>query len=352
MSTDTVTLPDARGPDEVRRVIRRSHGLRTLGLALGTIMVGCVLYRLDVPWSVWVLLGLHGLAWPHLVRLVLERSEQPVEDDERCFMVDTAMGGVWIALMQFNLLPMVVTVTMFGMALVAIGGAGKLLRGLGLIALTCAVTSVADGLAFQPRTSMPEMLASIPLLVLFPATLSIIVYRLTQRVHAQNRLLLRMSSVDSLSGLLNRRYWEEAVNAAMVRRRTGTAAMLLIDIDHFKHVNDQHGHAAGDELIRRLGAIIRDNLREDDLAGRYGGDEFGVMLDGADAAATARVAERIRSSVACSLLEQLPGLHCTVSIGVAQGHAGARNAAEWVERADAALYRAKLAGRNQSVAAV
>ncbi|MGH8257977.1 MAG: diguanylate cyclase [Steroidobacteraceae bacterium] len=351
MSIDAMPIREPLGPDEMRRLIRRSHGLRTLGLVLGTVMVGSVLYKHGATLPVWILLCLHGLVWSHVVRLILHRSARPLETDERCFMLDTAMGGVWIALMQFNLLPSVVLVTAYSMALIAVDGGKLLVRGLALMVLACAVTAIAGGFAFAPRTDTLELLASVPLLVLFPATLSIIVHRLAQRVQRQNRLLLRMSSIDSLSGLLNRRYWEEAVNAALRRDGSADAAMLLIDIDHFKRVNDQYGHAAGDELVRRLGAIVRNNLRQGDLAGRYGGDEFAVMLADADALATERVAERIRSGIACSLLGNVPGMHCTVSIGVAQGRADLRTAAEWLEEADAALYRAKLAGRNRFVTA-
>lgn len=351
MSTEILPTRDAFGCHEDRRTIRRSHGLRSLGLALGAVMVGWVLHRIGAPASVWVLWFLHGMIWPHVVRWILHRSENPVADDRRCFMADTAMGGVWIALMQFNLLPSVILATTYAMTLIAIGGGGLLVRGFVLMALACAVTAVAGGLAFAPTTDMGELLASLPLLVVFPATLSIVIYRLHDHVRRQNLMLLRVSSVDSLSGLLNRRRWEEAVNAAMAHPRTDTTAMLLIDIDHFKRVNDQHGHAAGDEVIRRLGAIIRSNLRENDLAGRYGGDEFGVMLDGADEAAAELVAERIRSSVACTLLEHVPGMRCSVSIGIAHSAGGFRTAGAWMEEADAALYRAKLAGRNRFVVA-
>lgn len=346
MSIDAMPVREPLQADEVRRVAQRSHGLRTVGLALGAIMVGSVLYRHGAPAEIWALLVLHGLAWPHLVRWIVHHSPRPIEIDERCFMVDVAMGGMWIALMQFNLLPSVTLVTIYSMALLALGGIPLLARGLGVMALGCSVVAVFGGLPFAPVTDMFELLASIPLLVVFPGTLSLLLYRLTQRVRRQNHLLLRMSSMESLSGLLNRRYWEEAVDAAIGQRQTAAAAMLLIDIDHFKHVNDQHGHAAGDEVVRRVGAIIRRNLRKGDLAGRYGGDEFVVMLGGADAKAAERVAERICSGVACSLLENAPGLHCTVSIGVAQGSPAFHSISDWVKEADAALYRAKLAGRN------
>lgn len=351
MPIDALPTREVVIAEEVRRVVRRSHGLRTLGLALGTVMVGTVLYRHGAHPLVWVLLALHGFAWPQVAWLMLRRSTRPIASERRWFLVDAAMGGVWIALMRFNLLPSVVMAAMFAMSLVAIGGGPLLRRGMAVQVAACALTTVANGLAFAPVTRMPELLASIPLLIVFPMTLSVIMYRLAQRVRHQNRVLRKISSIDSLSGLLNRRHWEDAVNALLAARRSERAAMLLIDIDHFKHVNDCHGHTAGDEVIRLVGAVIRDNLRDGDLAGRYGGDEFGVVLLGANAQIAQRVAERIRSDVACTLVEHVPGLRCTLSIGVARGRAEMHDARDWVKDADAVLYSAKLAGRNRFVVA-
>lgn len=351
MTIDVLPYADTAAPDGARRVVRRSHGLRTLGLALGAVMVGTVLYRSGVPASVWVLLAVYALAWPHVAWLILHRSAEPVALDQRFFVGDAAMGGVWIALMQFNLLPSALLVTMFAITLIAIDGRWLLLRGMTTMAVACCVAAMANGLAFAPTTSTVELLASLPLLVVFPMTLGAIMRGLARRVRAQNRQLLRLSSTDSLSGLLNRSHWEGAVNAALVRHCCDDAVMLLIDIDQFKRVNDQHGHTAGDEVVRKVGAIIRGTLREGDLAGRYGGDEFGLVLCGVDMHAAAMVAERIRSNVACSLFERAPGLRCTLSIGLAPGRNGMRDAREWVKDADAAMYRAKLAGRNRFVLA-
>lgn len=332
-----------------RGVVRRSHGLRTLGLGLGAIMVGTVLYRRGVPTSAWVLLVVYALAWPHIARLVLSRSATPVALDRWFFMGDAAMGGVWIALMQFALLPSVLLATMFAISLIAIDGRWLLLRGMTTLGVACCVAAAANGLAFDPATDTIELLASLPLLVVFPMTLSAITRGLARRVRAQNHQLRRISSTDSLSGLLNRNHWENAVNAALVRHCCDDAVMLLIDIDQFKRVNDQYGHTAGDEVVRKVGAVIRGSLREGDLAGRYGGDEFGVVLCGVDMHAAATVAERIRSGVACSLFEHANGLRCTLSIGLAPGRPGMRHAREWVKDADAAMYRAKLSGRNRFV---
>ena len=351
MSFDVLPAIHALEADQARRIVRRSHGMRTLGLALGAVMVGTVLYRRGVPVSVWVMLAAYALVWPHVAWLLLRRSAEPFVLDKRFFIGDAAMGGVWIALMQFSLLPSALLATMFAITLIAADGRWLALRGLVTMTLACCVAAVANGLLFAPATDTVELLALLPLLVVFPMTLGAIMRSLARRVRTQNRQLLRMSSIDSLSGLLNRKHWDDAVTAVMLRHCCDDAVMLLIDIDQFKHINDQHGHTAGDEVIRHVGAIIRGSLREGDLAGRYGGDEFAVVLCGIDMHAAATVAERIRSGVACSLFERAPGLRCTLSIGLAHSPAAASSTRDWVKDADAALYRAKLAGRNRFVVA-
>lgn len=122
--------------------------------------------------------------------------------------------------------------------------------------------------------------------------------------------------------------------------------MLLIDIDHFKQVNDQFGHTAGDDVVRQVGAAVRECVRGTDVAGRYGGDEFDVVLCGADPRVAVCIAERIRASVAGSTFPHAPGLRCTLSVGIADTRSNPRPATEWIARADEALYRAKAYGRN------
>lgn len=349
MLADVPSIPDAVEAEEARGVVRRSHGLRTLGLVLGSLMVGTVLYGLDAPEWMWGLLALHALVWPHAAWSFLRRHNDPARLDRAFFLGDAAMGGLWVALMQFNLLPTVVLVSMFATTLIAVDGSRMLARGLAIMALVCAAVAAASGFAFQPESSVPEQLASLPLLLMFPMVLGGVAYGLARRMRAQNDELFRVGSVDSLSGLLNRMHWEDAVNAGMARGCRDAAVMLLIDIDHFKPINDRYGHTVGDEVIEVVGSVIRNSLRKDDVAGRYGGDEFAVVLCEASMESAQAVAERIRSDVACALLAWTPSLHCTLSIGLARCPGVARAVSDWVRAADLALYRAKLGGRDRAV---
>jgi diguanylate cyclase len=159
-----------------------------------------------------------------------------------------------------------------------------------------------------------------------------------------------MSRTDGLSGLLNRRYWEDAVAAEFQRCvLTGrTASVLMLDIDHFKSINDRHGQAVGDEVIRSVGAILRASLREDDVPGRYGGEEFGILLPETPAAGAEAIAERVRRRIEGAALAR-PGLRATVSIGIAELNPQDVEYTMAISQADRALYAAKERGRNRSV---
>jgi diguanylate cyclase (GGDEF)-like protein len=167
--------------------------------------------------------------------------------------------------------------------------------------------------------------------------------------HAQ---LLRDSRADSKTGLLNAATWEResTVEIARAVRTRSPLALALLDIDRFKAINDTHGHLVGDEVIKEIARTLTGLLREYDLAGRFGGEEFALLLPQTRAADAFRIAERVRASIA-ELGVAVPGgerVHVTVSIGVAALDAGSRREyTELMAAADAALYRAKADGRDQ-----
>ena len=160
------------------------------------------------------------------------------------------------------------------------------------------------------------------------------------------------ASTDALTGLPNRRYFDEFCGLLARRRRSGDAVgVLMIDIDRFKVLNDDHGHATGDEVLRAVGGAIVAAVREDDVPARYGGEEFVVLLRNPSPAIALEVGERVRSSVAGLDLGRLGVAGVSVSVGVAvAGHAD-QPIADLIAEADSALYRAKRAGRNRVIAA-
>ena len=163
--------------------------------------------------------------------------------------------------------------------------------------------------------------------------------------------LVNLSSRDALTGLANRRAFELALAREIDRvARSGEPALLLgLDIDHFKRVNDSHGHNAGDQVIKAVASALIDSVRPMDLVARVGGEEFAIILPNCGSAFGETVAERVRRRVERMPVIVAPGqqITVTVSIGGAFAPQWVRSTpALWVERADQQLYRAKAQGRN------
>lgn len=173
--------------------------------------------------------------------------------------------------------------------------------------------------------------------------------------------LKRVGLTDSLTGVNNRRFFDQRLieETGRAQRTNEPLACLFMDVDHFKSVNDNHGHQVGDQVLRDVAGIIREQLRASDVLGRYGGEEFSALLVNASSDAAREIAERIRSLIEKHVFTATDNksLSLTISIGIATlpanvGEASAETLSEdLVERADQAVYQAKSNGRNQVIIA-
>lgn len=329
---------------------RHNYVPRAIGLALGAICVAGVFYERGASPFAWWALGIYALAWPHVALLHALRSEHPYRAETRNLLLDSLLGGVWIVLMQFSLLPSVLLASMLSMDTIVVGGWRLFLRGLAAILAGGCAAALAFGVTVDPRVSMFVLLASLPVLVGYPLIVGLITHDLARRLARQRREFERLSRTDSLSGLYNRLHWDESITAdfAQLQRHGGEAALLLLDVDRFKEYNDTWGHAAGDEAIRHVARVLRSECRMEDRIARYGGEEFAVLLPAISPDKARTAAERLRARIG-SGDSRFAGL--TVSIGIAAFDSGLVDADEWMLRADRALYAAKRAGRNCCVVA-
>ncbi len=223
------------------------------------------------------------------------------------------------------------------------------------LALTLAATTLALGLALVVRALAGDM-PPLPTLALALVGVAIVtplvawpLLQLLVDLEARRAHLDILATRDELTGTHNRRLFLVLADRewARCRRYDMAAAMLMIDVDHFKQINDRHGHLAGDLMLRTIARAIGDTLRQPDLLGRYGGEEFVVFLPHADPLGALDAAERIRDCVAQLSLEwKSQVVRATVSVGVATLDNSHDSLAGLIYDADQALYAAKDAGRN------
>jgi diguanylate cyclase (GGDEF)-like protein len=193
-----------------------------------------------------------------------------------------------------------------------------------LVAITCALSPLL-------------LLVALPPVILLQRSL----------MHQQLQAAAR---TDAKTGLLNAAAWQREADAEVTRalRAGAPVAVLLVDVDHFKRVNDTHGHLVGDEVLKCLATELRQQVRDYDVVGRFGGEEFTVLLPRTDAKGSLRIAERLRYSASTlSILAGQTRIGVTISIGVAVLGSHGRDLFELLAAADLALYKAKNTGRNQ-----
>lgn len=248
------------------------------------------------------------------------------------------------------------------------GDPEQMVRGIIMVTFAVSLLSLGGGREVLVHFSAPlavslgwlafrgaDLLAAIalladPLMMLAIAMIaSELFYRIRREQLDLERKLRLLASVDTLTGLNNRQNLERRIAAEVSRsRRHGQPLSVAIgDLDHFKSINDEFGHAVGDDVLRTVGVRIRRNLRAEDLAVRWGGEEFLLLLPGTDRDSAVRAADKIRLAIADQPVD-FPdhSVPVTISFGVAQ-LADGDEAADLIRRADKAMYRAKSLGRNR-----
>ena len=359
-----------RADFESSLVPRNAPALR-LGARLGTFLVP-VFWALDwfvVPEHVWLTLVMRavptvfGLALLVIARAAPEWFERHVNPLAFSYSLIVAWS---IAMMCFlhrgyespyyagiNLLIMAVGLLFSWRTLMAVG------FNLAIYAFYMAPLA----LGLTPITEVPIALSNQFFLIstaIITVASQIHRRRLERREYdaqvAQQHLLAEvqtMATIDWLTNLYNRRHFfrvgEEEI--ARARRYDHPISVIMIDIDHFKLINDTHGHSVGDEVLSAIAKRILDGLRQSDIAGRYGGEEFAVVLPETDLPSAASiVAERLRDTIASRPIDTAEGpLSVTISVGVAGVDTARENLLDALTHADSGLYAAKHAGRNRVI---
>lgn len=331
------------------KFVRRMFLMRILGTLLCFFPVLSVLFEHQrSPWLI-VLLAANAFLWPSLAWLRARRAALPLETEQQNLIFDAAAGGFWIAIMAVNPLPSVVIATILLSDRLSAGGPLLLRRAAVAMVSVFAVSWLSQGMAFAPLVSQRTMLATLPLIAIYPVALSVLTDRIATRLRLKSRELERIAMMDPLLDIANRRLLEQRIDTELYKLRHDcrSSALMFIDMDNFKEVNDRFGHKVGDTLLVTVSQILQATSRETDTPARLGGDEFVILLPGTTAEQARAMAVRIMEAAAAMILLPDRAMGCTLSIGIACATPEMLCADDWLKAADDALYHAKREGKNR-----
>lgn len=356
-------------------IVEMNHKVRSGIFAVVFVMMLSHLAQGTQSWTVWGWLVLQFLVYPHLIYLWGRYAEDPTRAEMRALLLDPLLIGGWLAWLGFPLwisFPVAIG-TLISISLYR--GTRGTLQALAALIVGAAVVMVLDRPHFEPQTD--GLTTALSMLALSAYLLMVAEgarqrglklraareelrskEQALQRQLDANRVLQQQlqeqANRDPLTGLFNRRYLDATMERELARcqRESQPLSLLVMDIDHFKRINDEHGHPAGDEVLRQVAQLLAGRARNSDVVCRYGGEEYLVLLPNMTAHTALVRAEEYRSQLqAMGIPFEDKTLRTTLSIGMASFPKHGRTVHELIRLADAALYQAKQAGRNRVVEA-
>jgi len=360
-------------PGEVHWVVRMNHRNRTASWWIVFAILALHFHARGQGAVAWTLMSFQFLIYPHVVYFVARYARDPFSAELNNLRLDDWCFGLWAAWLGFPLWVSYLLVICGCINLAAFRGFRGALEAVALSALGAALSVAVFGLRFEPDTTMPVTALSMACLTVYlllfargaytrAVTLSETRFKLQkselalqsqlEAVQALQAQLSEQANRDPLTGLYNRRYLNGALSREFDRGTEAgkPLAVLLIDIDHFKQINDQFGHSIGDRVLEDVAALLQVNVRPGDIVCRYGGEEFLVLLPEMDARTALKRAEQYRAEISMpGAVNATIGKPVTLSVGVACTTDMTASPQGLIDQADEALYQAKLGGRNRCV---
>lgn len=352
-------------------MVRMNRRNRSWFGALVFLSVGAHLVDLERSSYAWGMLILQCLVYPQLVYWIARRARDQRAAEMRNLALDAILLGAWAGALGFPVWITFIFVVAVSINLTVFRGRKGFAVAFAWLASGAGLAIVAGGFHFHPQTGWPATLlciASIGAYVFAVAdsayTRALKLHEAREQLRASKEELVRQleentklqeqlrsqANHDSLTGLHNRRYLDSTLARELIRchRAHQPLSVVLIDIDHFKQINDKYGHQAGDYVLKHLADLLRGEVRGSDVACRYGGEEFFLMLPGlTQDTAQERVEHWRKAFAAAPALWDGIQIRATLSAGIATFPHNGTTADELFHAADRALYQAKNEGRNQ-----
>ncbi|ENV54003.1 MULTISPECIES: sensor domain-containing diguanylate cyclase [Acinetobacter] len=330
-----------------KRYVFRIFVMRQIGTILCFFSIFSVLYYLNYHEIIYVLLALNAFVWPIAAYLYAKNKKDGVRTTNISLIVDAALGGMWVAIMKISPLPSLIMVAILVSDRFAAGG-WQILRP-SLIAMLGIFLIFWSFTGFQVNLSFNEMMvwSSLPLATIYLISLSILTRKLAVQLIQKNREFERIALMDPRLHIPNRRLFEQRLSSIFMQtqRNASSAHLILLDVDHFKKINDTYGHEAGDYFLAEMSSILRELIGPKDTPARFGGDELAIIVVDQSNEEIILLARRIKNSIQQIRLQSDPEFSTTVSIGIASAET-VDTVSAWFALADKALYQVKRNGRN------
>jgi len=335
------------------RLIGRVYWPRIIGLAIAAIAIAVSLRDTNPALWLLILLFSFGFIWPHVAHYWAKKSSEPFTSEKINLYIDAFFMGFWVPFISFNLVPSIAILGMHLLSIISVLGFRMTILGFVVECLGILVGCAIIGVNVQLDSNLLSVLISLPMLTFYPLFVGNMSYRLSYKLSAKKSQLERLSRTDALTGLNNRMYLEEQLEKLFKqnKREQSKACFIFIDVDHFKAINDQYGHIVGDKVLQKIAELIKHNVREVDICGRYGGEEFCILMPNAHLDEAKKTSERIRLHIERSILDAEHHITGSVSLGVAETTNAMVDYSAWLALADKAQYKAKEQGRNRTVVA-
>lgn len=374
--TPHVTMDPANHHAPVHWAVRMNHKNRSINFVLVAVIMGLHMSSQPHGLVAWTLLGLQFAIYPQLAYAVARRSHNPFQAEMRNMQFDALCFGMWSAGLLFPLWITFILLIACTVNLTLFGGARGMKQGLALFGAGALGAGAWQGYVLQTSTSPWVTGLSIVMVTGFLIFISLENHRRSMLLHAHKQSLRRNETAltqqlqeirdlhvklhnqaihDALTGLHNRWYLNEMIEREIAQcvRNGQQMSFLLMDIDHFKQVNDTYGHQVGDDVLSQTASLLAGRIRSSDFLCRYGGEEFLLVLHGAGTDAAHAIAEELRTAYAATgLVSRQHTLYKTLSIGHATLPENGTTSDALLQAADHALYRAKRDGRNRTQAAL
>lgn len=330
-----------------KRYVFRIFVMRQIGTILCFFSISSALYYLNYHEIMYVLLAFNALVWPISAYIYAKNKKHGVKATNISLVIDAGLGGMWVAIMEVSPFPSLIMIAILISDRFAAGG-WQILRP-SLIAMLGTFLTVWSITGFKVNLSFNNMMvwSSLPLATIYLLSLSILTRKLAVQLIEKNREFERIALMDPRLHIPNRRLFEQRLSSIFMQtqRNATSAHLILLDVDHFKQINDNYGHEAGDYFLAEMSNILRQMIGPKDTPARFGGDELAIIVVDQSNEDILLLAQKIKHSIKHIHLQSDPEFSTTVSIGIASAET-VNTVSEWFALADKALYEVKRNGRN------